>query len=996
MACSAWLATKVSGLPTNPFANSDLAGLDRLATFEQAFRAWIGHARGTIEARLGECLISAIVHGGLVSSRCWQPWLEALIDNKMDARNDVVSIPYSVRDDRNPDRLIGRRWFADPITTAILRRVPIEIPALSRSVEVRAVIDRVRTAAGLGSESHDEFLAWFEPAIALSLRLRVPAVLAEQALLVQDGHAPRPRIWATLGTCSSATEFVENRKNDFLESLPEDSTAISTSFKSMSYKNVDEKNFNAIYNSIINKLPKNADGNYQTGNRHSNASAVREGVRELLGRSPEVRPGNIRESILGLLFRLASAKPKDPVPRLGTFTLNTILRYISALSKTDWQDMWMFSLPRCEPRGLFGIFAKVIEAGKRDDDGSAYGAIRRPDTYICHHWPHIDSYWEEIAQKREEEVRSPAVELISGQQFARIHGLLNHHPAGARDAQMCRLASTLMFRAGLRGQQEVRYLRVGDIETFGDIVELTVRTNADVATKNRTSYRRIPLDILFEPAELHELLQWRARRIVEGRGRSLNARLFDDSDGDGDGLLQARLLVPIEHAIMVVIGEWVYNDRHDHRKWTLGGALRHSFCSYLLATLLLPEDESVFSLPEGIGIDLVSNRRRAAVAVRLMGEGAAGQTAVHAVSTLMGHAHVSRLLNVYAHLMDWSLASYLWRWSGQKAIPPELVQRLILGADPSSPLALQSISKTSQRRWKDEERHLSKLKNKGAHGTTRTVPPLRGKVAASYKASKPADAGSVYIDHFRDDLFKRHRKRGRPAIAEQTSTPVPPPPPALPAVERIDHIDAVMTLARRGVAATGIADFVQLDVKICEEFLIRAALLSRLKRGKLSRFPAFQRLLPAPHHEPVTSDAPLGALPPGFRAGMLIVDQDAVARAALVKFFDKAQFGGVGFRMLSRAKVFFDSMVRLGVPKEHITLIQTHARAGSMGVATSSNLEGRRFVVRIRSQGSSIPSSVEGQSTLYGLALIVIGSTKIDITKMGSWSPPTKLKQYIG
>ena len=95
--------------------------------------------------------------------------------------------------------------------------------------------------------------------------------------------------------------------------------------------------------------------------------------------------------------------------------------------------------------------------------------------------------------------------------------------------------------------------------------------------------------------------------------------------------------------------------------------LRHSFASYLLATMLLPQDVAEPAVPPGL-TSVISPARFQRVADRLLGYGRLGASSLHAVSQLMGHTGPGTTLRSYCHLLDLSLALYCGRPSSMAPI----------------------------------------------------------------------------------------------------------------------------------------------------------------------------------------------------------------------------------------------------------------------------------------------------------------------------------------
>lgn len=229
--------------------------------------------------------------------------------------------------------------------------------------------------------------------------------------------------------------------------------------------------------------------------------------------------------------------------------------------------------------------------------------------------------------------------------YARALRLLRQ--AGDADAA---LALVLSMRTGMRAE-EVAALRIGDFVTAADRLELVLAANDERTLKTRTSRRIIPLDALLEPDERRlledRLVPRRAARAVAGEGW-----LFGPL-GQASVPQHNDLRKRIEAALGSASGTGHVPFR----------ALRHSFASYLLATLLLPRDASDPFVPASLAT-AVSRERADRVSDRLLGTARLGAGAVHAVSQLMGHVGPRTTLHSYCHLLDLTLGQYVARPGG--------------------------------------------------------------------------------------------------------------------------------------------------------------------------------------------------------------------------------------------------------------------------------------------------------------------------------------------
>lgn len=276
-------------------------------------------------------------------------------------------------------------------------------------------------------------------------------------------------------------------------------------------------------------------------------------------------------------------------------------------------------------------------------------------------------------------------------------------PDPKRRADICRIATILMYRAGVR-PYELSGIMLGDLSMLcadksGDEVsdpeairsaDLLITANYFLKQKTRLSRRLIPLDVLLEPAELALLRKWQSVRLIEAGGRTKNELLFELAPGDptrktGKRLNANWILVPIANALMMAGCENEFEKKaKENRKLAPHEAhdfcyrLRHTAATCLLATLLLLKDAA---LPASARLDgfvpaLISPAGRTRLTPRLLGAGQSGRTAAHAVARIMGHSDLVSLRSTYAHLMDWSLGMACSR----PAIQPPLSREVLTQA----------------------------------------------------------------------------------------------------------------------------------------------------------------------------------------------------------------------------------------------------------------------------------------------------------------------------
>lgn len=219
--------------------------------------------------------------------------------------------------------------------------------------------------------------------------------------------------------------------------------------------------------------------------------------------------------------------------------------------------------------------------------------------------------------------------------------------AECQDAEM-RLMFMFGYRVGLR-MSEIVGLKVQDFHDGGERFDLCVQPHPESELKTFHSRRIIPLDILLGDDELGALRRHLKKRKAHVSASGIDPFIF--------GPLRSPApywSFDMEQRCGKVLNQAVPRSRdlHFHH-------LRHSFVSYLLATLLLPRVERLpeMAVPRSLR-SVISLERRDRVSDRLLGAERLGRAALHAVAQLVGHMPVTTTLKSYAHLLDLSLSIY--------------------------------------------------------------------------------------------------------------------------------------------------------------------------------------------------------------------------------------------------------------------------------------------------------------------------------------------------
>jgi site-specific recombinase XerD len=564
-------------------------------------------ASASREWRLGEILWSAVRHGGLLDERDWQRWAVG-VQHGVAICDSVLSVELS-----GSDCIPAGRWVADPLTAILITRWHRDGLTLSDGTEARGCLAAFMSTLGSGVDD-------FQATSRLAWQLRLPGLLLAYAC----GNVPAVSLarstWERIvyGPTvpdepveqAEPAEMVEPRP-DAVWWLKEELAALKAAEKQP----------------LLTRGRKAA--------RARKADAARS-IEELAPVNGPVRSA-LREWTMHVLRHEASGRvSKGYAPR-------TARDYLRALGDVfqDYDDCPLTVEARSLEHHVLGAIANLrgrsqIDAVKAVQSFQRFANARREQPIEL-----------ELSEFRQDPIVPADLVLPEAYELARMA------LAGAGESDLAAML-VLMFRSGLR-LDEVVALRVGDVCTHGDRVELVVEANDERALKTKTSRRILPLDVLLDRAELDELLE-RVRSRKAMSVPDVEAWLFGPALAVSPPAARA-VGRQLDDCLSVAVG----SNRASHYH------LRHSFASFLLATLLLPQDVDEPTIPARLS-PVLSPARFRRVADRLLGDQRLGASSLHAVSQLLGHTGPGTTIRHYCHLLELSLALHCSRPSASMPI----------------------------------------------------------------------------------------------------------------------------------------------------------------------------------------------------------------------------------------------------------------------------------------------------------------------------------------
>lgn len=598
-----------------------------------------------LEAQLGQLLTSAVLFGALLDRALWHPWLAAITGDGRSCGHVAFAL------DTDQPRPSTRRWFVDPITKRFLDQFQSNDSAAAAAADPDAcAIAFLSQCAGTSINLDDlvsQTEAWW--------RLRIPGLFVGYANRTTTSASVSPSGWRRIET--GLPVIVAKRQ----------STPTAT-LKDRQGEGPAIAQLKALVRPWLKTQSSESLRQRAVGARGAIDAALKAGQfitswGEVLARWQSQR--------LNPTFVLPHQKKAGVSVEWARDQLDIVSALFEYGPPYDG-----------EPDGadLEELYLDYIETGtKKREAGERLWAF-----YSFHKFMEVDAGWPFIEFDTDGmDLRAPAdAALVSIKDYERAREIVSSGlgPQSQTDQQhlasMRRSILALGFRAGLR-MSEVMELTMNDLRHQHGDVELFVRSNEHRKVKSKTSRRLLPLHLFLAPDERDELVAWHQRRRRALGQTAVPHRLFA-LGGENNRLDRSDAEDRINRALKTATGD--ENAIFHH--------LRHSFASYLLATLSLPEGHDI-ALPAGLDDTCISQDRRSKLLPALTGHGL-GRSSLYAVSAMLGHARTPTTLHTYIHLLDWGLAQFLARPAALADVCPEIVkhrpapQRLDIEQDPVS------------------------------------------------------------------------------------------------------------------------------------------------------------------------------------------------------------------------------------------------------------------------------------------------------------------------
>lgn len=572
------------------------------------------------DARIGQILLSAMLHGGLINTQLMIALLKdinATAKYHCDKRYFDLVPTWSGHEEAE-----YRRWFPDLLTETLIIRFSAEIyidPNSKLSGEwIAKCIRGFLKAAGVRGDDLPTGIRELCDVISIQYELAMPPFLADYSRRRYLSHSLRPGTWSRMQGCRLHTHEDADKEGLQLagweqypsveEQPTEESTEAAEGFAmlraALQLSQVEP---------AIRALKEQASSN--DSKKHSLENLLRSWILSLL--RPEKGSKAIKTSTARSYLSVIGCRLHEVL--LGEDLLS--------LSRDEFEEAYTLLLDDIDSKGLrkkvaralyqFHVFLEKYYQVARIDYHSTLGAFSAPapvDANLI--W--VDEYLEmqdAIAQSN----------------------LIEMHPDLVDITQ---LILTLGYRCGLRRMEALR-LRLIDLSGKYD-PELLVRPFLGRRLKTNSSRRKIPLKALLTDEERAKLLEWKSKREQQETTTPFSDYLFA-IPSKGFHCVSEDLVFPILHkAMRSVTGDQSLRYHH----------LRHSFGSLTLLRLIAADHGAPVGFFDQRPHQNEELLRASDFKNTLMKLAGPTRKLLYAVTRLLGHSGPDISLEHYIHTLD--------------------------------------------------------------------------------------------------------------------------------------------------------------------------------------------------------------------------------------------------------------------------------------------------------------------------------------------------------
>lgn len=635
----------IARLPTATIVPREASRVANLHLGRRQDRSLCRHLRENLvlpanrEAIAGQVLASAILYGGLVDRRLWQPFLDALQawnsrgrlqeTGQLYIRLQQVSDPPSSTDQQPVQRI----WFADLLTEILIIR--------GDHGGYFGVSCPVRQALSTYCGGGPELPRMLQREASTRLRLRLPGVLAAYAEGKLEAQCPRAGVLARLVTDRPLRAGEE-------VSLPRtpQGTLPEPAVRAEAFSRDARRQYTELRRVMQRVVRKD---------RRTREADMREKVGQFMDGPGGMNLPIIRQ-LAAWVHDLLSTRKGRATGRMAPYRINTVTTYLSSIGPSLVAMVVDEDLAASPQDEIEELYEQVVSAGSSPVDRA-----RRATALLSFH---------EVLRRAHPAVPPVHIAgsgggpgpvdaaLLTRGDYQRAQAILGNGKAAGIDT-MRKVVLALGYHAGLR-RTEVWKLRVCELAGTGEQMELYILQNHYRRLKYAASKRILPVGILLPQPErqwLEDLLRHRRTHLrTLPDALQQRALLFAEEGAALEPIPSHILFDPIQEALREASGDGSCTFHH----------ARHAMASRLLAMLLLNGQPELWSGLPGLGLEDGLRARADQLRQREIGHRGANRGAVHLVSALTGHADVETTLRSYVHSMSFVLAAMLRR---QEMVP---------------------------------------------------------------------------------------------------------------------------------------------------------------------------------------------------------------------------------------------------------------------------------------------------------------------------------------
>ncbi len=603
---------------------------------------------------LGQTMVSAIVHGGLVSASV----LEALLDKLADAEPAMqglggrlfveLSLGYQKQTSAE-----FRRWYPDALTAVLMMNLPAGTAKIAAGDEPRSAAAArgliwscirafIRTTPSL--PNFPLTLTTLLDAIQLDLESRIPIYLAHYAARSFVSHSLKPSVYRRLHGWPADSQLDQHSSDASGDELGNPGSGLTT-----------ESELNADVE------PRWLAG-LRTAMKGDDRASIIQRIDELLtAPAPGFIRGDVGELFAGFARRLFATsntnKVRMAVSSARGVALSVSVRLgglvgcdISNFGAEEWIGLYEEAVSDAETPGVRRKLVRALrdfqyymeqERGAEPISGAEVFAVANGLVPVD-------------------------ANVISEPEFLRIRerftdGIADELPGlatrqdGSKLADVAWLILTISYRCGLR-RMEVLKLELGDMLLL-DRPELLVRPTESRRLKSKSSTRKLPLYALLKADEIERLRDWFRQRQVDEAQRPYSPFVFA-IPGRGFVFVPQDTLFKLLHRVMRdVAGDSTLRFHH----------LRHSFASRTLLVLAASAGQCGERISPTLPGFKEALEQAGEFRQRLFGNCRMTRRDLWAVSSLLGHSGPDVSAEHYVHHLDILLAESL----AHSSIAPE-------------------------------------------------------------------------------------------------------------------------------------------------------------------------------------------------------------------------------------------------------------------------------------------------------------------------------------